>query len=75
MPISVFGNSSHDIDKIDTSLIVQKHYLRTSYIEAQIEEDIDLKITTEVKIYLVLLVLGKLVAKITLIICSTMLLH
>ena len=44
MPINVFGNSSHDNNnKIDTSLFVQKPYLRTNYIEANIEEDIDLK--------------------------------
>ena len=44
MPINVFGNSSHDNNnKIDTSLFVQKPYLRTSYIESNIEEDIDLK--------------------------------
>ena len=42
MPTIVF--SSHDnISKIDTSLIVQKPYLRTNYIEAKIEEDIDLE--------------------------------
>ena len=45
MPINVFGNSNSDdnIDKIDTSLFVQKPYLRSIYIEANIEEDIDLK--------------------------------
>ena len=44
MPINVFGNSSNFNDnKIDTSLFVQKPYLRTNYIEADIEEDIDLK--------------------------------
>ena len=44
MPINVFGNSSHDNNnKIDTSLFVQKPYLRSNYIEANIEEDIDLK--------------------------------
>ena len=44
MPINVFGNSSNNSDnKIDTSLFVQKPYLRTNYIEANIEEDIDLK--------------------------------
>ena len=45
MPINVCGNSkSNDNDnKIDTSLFVQKPYLRTNYIEANIEEDIDLK--------------------------------
>ena len=44
MPINVFGNSSSNSgNKIDTSLFVQKPYLRTNYIEANIEEDIDLK--------------------------------
>ena len=44
MPINVFGNSSNISDnKIDTSLFVQKPYLRTNYIEKNIEEDIDLK--------------------------------
>ena len=44
MPINVFGVSSHDNNnKIDTSLFVQKPYLRTIYIEAIIEEVIDLK--------------------------------
>ena len=44
MPINVFGNSSNNKDnKFDTSLFVQKPYLRTNFIEAIIEEDIDLK--------------------------------
>ena len=44
MPINVFGNSSNNSDqKIDTSLFVQKPYLRTNYIESNTEEDIDLK--------------------------------
>ena len=44
MPIKVFGNSSNSSNnKIDTSLFVQKPYLKTNYIEANIEEDIDLK--------------------------------
>ena len=44
MPINVFGNSSKNNDnKIDTCLFVQKPYLRHNYIEANIEEDIDLK--------------------------------
>ena len=44
MPINVFGNSSSNSgNKIDTSLFVQQPYLRTNYIEANIEEDIDLK--------------------------------
>ena len=45
MPINVFGNSSSSYDngnKIDTSFFVQKPYLRTNYIESNIEEDIDL---------------------------------
>ena len=46
MPIKVFSNSSSSYDngnKIDTSLFVQKPYLRHNYIESNIEEDIDLK--------------------------------
>ena len=45
MPISVFGNSNSNDNnyRIDTSLIVQKPYLRANYIESNIEEDIDLK--------------------------------
>ena len=46
MPINVVGksSSSNNIDnKIDTSLFVQKPYLRTKYIESNIEDDIDLK--------------------------------
>ena len=44
MPINVFGNSPKISEhKIDTSLFVQKPHLRTNYIEAKIEEDIDSK--------------------------------
>ena len=45
MPINVFGNSNSNENgsKIDTSLFVQKPYLRSNYREANIEEDIDLK--------------------------------
>ena len=44
MPINVFGNSSNNSDnKTDTSLFVQKPYLRTNYIESNIEDYIDLK--------------------------------
>ena len=68
MPINVFGNSSNNSgSKNDTSLFVQKPYLRTNYIESNIE-DIDLKINLELKIYLILLVIEKLLVKITLII-------
>ena len=42
--MNVFGNSSNNSEhKIDTSLFVQKPYLRTNYIESNIEEDIDSK--------------------------------
>ena len=51
MPINVFGNSLNNSEqKIDTSLFVQKPYLRTKYIEANIEEDIDLKNQFRIKI-------------------------
>ena len=44
MTINVIGNSSNNSEsKIDTTLLVQKPYLGTNYIEANIEEDIDLK--------------------------------
>ena len=45
MPINVFGNSNSNDNnnKIDTSLFVRKPYLKSNYIEANIEEDIDLK--------------------------------
>ena len=45
MTINVFGNSNSNDNshKIDTSLFVQKPYLRTKYIEANIEDDIDKK--------------------------------
>ena len=51
MHINVFGNSnSHDnANEIDTSLFVQKLYLRTNYIEANINEDIDLKKQNRIK--------------------------
>ena len=50
MPFNVFGNSSHDNNnKIDTSLFVQKPFLRSNYIEAKIEEDIDLRNQYRVK--------------------------
>ena len=44
MPINVFGNSNNnDNNKIDTKLFVQKPYLRSNYIEEDINHDIDLK--------------------------------
>ena len=72
MPINVFGNSSHDNNrKIDTSLFVQKPYLRTKYKESNIEEDIDLKINIEIKIYAILLAYEKQLQTITFITYST----
>ena len=62
MPINVFGNSSSPYDsgnKIVTSLFVQKLYLRTIYMESNIEEDMDLEINTVLKIYLILLAYEK----------------
>ena len=52
MPINVFGNSNStdNGNRIDTSLFVQKPYLRTIYIESNIEEDIDLKGQYRIKI-------------------------
>ena len=44
MPKNVFGSNSSSYDngnKVDTSLFVQKLYLRTNYLEAIIEEEID----------------------------------
>ena len=52
MPINVFGNSSSSYDqgnKIDTSLLVKNPHLRTNCIEANIEEDIDLKSQLRIK--------------------------
>ena len=44
-PFNVFGNSNpiDNSNEIDTTLFVQKPYLRSNYIECNIEEDIDLK--------------------------------
>ena len=45
MPINVFGNSNSNDNnnKIDTSRFVQKSYLRSNYIETDIDHDINLK--------------------------------
>ena len=44
MPINVFGNSNNsDNNKIDTSKFVQKSYLRSNYIENDLDHDINLK--------------------------------
>ena len=42
--MNVFGStSSTGLTNIDTTLFVQKPYLRTNYIESDMEEDIDMK--------------------------------
>ena len=44
MTINVFGNSSNiSGNRIDTSLFVQKLYLRTNFLKTSLDEDIDLK--------------------------------
>ena len=49
MPINVFGNSNNSPNRVDTSLFVQKPYLKANYIESSIEEDIDLKNQNTIK--------------------------
>ena len=50
MPINVFGNSSNNNDNtIDTSLLVKKPYLRSNYIESDIDHDINLKTQYKIK--------------------------
>ena len=51
MPNNVFGNSfsSDDNNEIDTSLFVQKPYLRTNYIESNFEENINKKNKFKIK--------------------------
>ena len=44
MPINVFGNpSNNSIKRIDTSIFVQKPYLRSNYVESNFDENIDSK--------------------------------
>ena len=50
MALNVLGNSSSNSGRrIDTSLFVQKPYLRTNYIESNFEEDIDLRNQFKIK--------------------------
>ena len=52
MPIKVFGDSSSSQSggsKIDTSLFVQKPWLKNIYIESNIEENNDSKVNLEFK--------------------------
>ena len=78
MPINVFGNYSDvNNNKIDTSLFLQKPYLRTKSIESNFEEDIDLKDHYKTKKLPDQrnLAYEKLVVKIKLVICSTILVY
>ena len=51
MPINVFGKTSNSSEnRIDTSIFVQKPYLRTNYIQSNLEEDIDFKNQYRIKI-------------------------
>ena len=76
MRINVCGNSCHDNNKKnDTSLFVQKPYLKSNYIESKIEEDIDLKNQYRFKNYLILLVLENQLQKSMLIIYSMILVY
>ena len=52
MPINIFGissSSNNNGNKIDTSLFVQNFYLRSKYIEANIEENVDLNNQYKIK--------------------------
>ena len=52
MVINVIGNSSSSYDngnRSDTSLFVENRYLRTNYIEADIEEDINMRNQFKIK--------------------------
>ena len=74
MPINVFGNPSKNSEhRNDTSLFVQKPYLRPNYLQSNLEEYIDLKINLELKNYLILIAKEKQLQKIMLIINLTIL--
>ena len=75
MPINEFGNSNNSENRIDTSLFVQKPYLRTKYIESNIEEDINLKNQYTIKNYQILLAYEKQLQKIMLILYSMILVY
>ena len=52
MRINIFGNISCSYDNcniIDSTLFLQKHFLRTNYIENNIEKEIDLKNQDRIK--------------------------
>ena len=43
MTISVFGNSNSNDNKVDTTFFVRKSYLKSSYIENEIDSFINFK--------------------------------
>ena len=50
MPINVFGStSSSSSGNVNTSTFVQKPYLRSNYLESNMEEDIDMKNQFKIK--------------------------
>ena len=50
MPMNVFGStSSTNQANLDTTLFVQKPYLRTNYLKSDLEEDIDMKQKFKIK--------------------------
>ena len=61
MPINVSGknNSNENCYKIDTSLFVQKPYLRTKCIDANIKEDVSIRNQFRIRNYLIFLALEK----------------
>ena len=72
MSINVFGNSSNfSENKTVTSLFIQKLYLRTKYLESNIEEDIDMKNQFRIEIYKIRLASQKLLQRNIMIIYST----
>ena len=75
--INVFGNSTNSFEnKNDISLFVQKQYLRTTFLESNIEVDIDLKKQyKKLKIYLIQIALEKQHQKITLILSLVIILY
>ena len=50
LPKNVFGNSSNiSENKIDITLFVQKHCLRTNYLDSNIEGELNIKIHIKIK--------------------------
>ena len=65
MPIYVFGSTSESKEnKNDTSVFVQKPYWRTKKIEKNLQKDLTQRLNLELKVYLFLIALEKLLQKI-----------